>query len=105
MSPVLAKRLGSHPQEFVPMTRKASFPRTGGFTLVEVMMAAVIMVLAIVGMIQVIVSGSDMLDISRKQTIAMQVIHGQMDNIRRSDWTQVSALAASVTVDVDGGDQ
>jgi Tfp pilus assembly protein PilV len=87
------------------MTRKASSPRTGGFTLVEVMMAAVIMVLAIVGMIQVIVSGSEMLDISRKQTIAMQVIHGQMDNIRRSDWTQVTALATSVTVDVDGGDQ
>jgi Tfp pilus assembly protein PilV len=75
------------------------------FTLVEVMVAATVMVLTIVGMIQVIVSGSEMLDVSRKQTIAMQIIHGQLENIRLSNWTQVGALGASRTVAVDAGDQ
>jgi len=75
------------------------------FTLVEVMIAACVLILTIVGMIQVIVSGSEMLDVSRKQTIAMQIIHGQLDNIRLSNWTQVSALTTPRTVNVDGGDQ
>ena len=86
------------------MYRKAHY-RTKAFTLVEVMVAASVMVLTIVGMIQVIVSGSEMLDVARKQTIAMQIIHGQLDHIRLSNWTQVSALATSATVAVDGGDQ
>jgi prepilin-type N-terminal cleavage/methylation domain-containing protein len=76
-----------------------------GFTLVEVMMATAVMSLALVGMIQVVVSGSEMLDMSRKQTIAMQIIHGQIDNIRLSDWATINAYPASVTVDVDAANQ
>lgn len=72
-----------------------------GFTLVEVMVAASVMLMAIVGMMQVITYGSEMLDLARKQTIAMQIIHGQLDNVRLSDWTAVSAYAASYTVNVD----
>jgi type II secretory pathway pseudopilin PulG len=79
--------------------------RTAAFTLVEVMMAAAILILAIVGMIQVIVSGAEMLDVARKQTIAMQIIHGQLDNVRLSNWTEITALTSGQTVDVDGGDQ
>lgn len=74
------------------------------FTLVEVMVASGVMILAIVGMIQVVVSGSEMLDVSRKQTIAMQIIHGQLDQIRLANWTQISALGTTDTVSVDAGD-
>lgn len=81
------------------------YPRSQAFTLVEVMVASSVMILAIVGMIQVVVSGSEMLDLSRKQTVAMQIIHGQIDNIRLSDWAQVNALSSPRTVNVDGGDQ
>jgi hypothetical protein len=56
-------------------------------------------------MIQVIVSGSEMLDVSRKQTIAMQIIHGQIDNIRLSDWSTISSYPSSRTVSVDDADQ
>lgn len=62
------------------------------------------MILAIVGMIQVIVSGSEMLDVSRKQTIAMQIIHGQLEQIRLSSWAQIGTLGATDTVPVDAGD-
>lgn len=74
--------------------------RAAAFTLVEVMMAAGVMILALVGMIQVVVSGSEMLDVARKQTIAMQIIHGQIDNIRLSNWTTVNGYSASTTVSV-----
>ncbi len=68
------------------------------------MVAAAVMILAIVGMIQVIISGSEMLDVSRKQTIAMQIIHGQLDQIRLRNWTEIAALGTTDTVSVDAGD-
>ena len=76
-----------------------------GFTLVEVMMATAVMSLALVGMIQVVVSGAEMLDTSRKQTIAMQIIHGQIDNIRLSNWSTVNGYPSTRTVNVDDADQ
>jgi type II secretory pathway pseudopilin PulG len=78
--------------------------RTSAFTLVELMMAAAVLALAVVGMIQVVVSGSEMLDTSRKQTIAAQIIHGQLENIRLRDWTQIAALPATASVKVDAAD-
>ena len=88
-----------------PMTGNLRPDVRGGFTLIEVMMAAGVMILALVGMIQVIVSGSEMLDMSRKQTIAMQIIHGQIDNIRLSDWSTISTYPSSRTVNVDDANQ
>jgi len=67
------------------------------FTLVEVMMASVVMLAGVVGMIQVIASGSEMLDVSRKQTIATQIMHGEIDKIRLNSWTEVTALPSSAT--------
>jgi len=75
------------------------------FTLVEVMIAAAVMVGGIVGMMHVIVSGSEMLDVARRQTVAMQIIHGQIDNVRLKDWTTISALTTPRTVAVDAADQ
>ena len=67
-------------------------------------MAAAILALALVGMIQAVVSGSEMLDVSRKQTIAMQVIHGQLEQMRLRNWTQISTMGSSDTVSVGAGD-
>lgn len=61
------------------------------------MIAAGVMLAGIMGMIQVVISGSEMLDVSRKQTVAMQIIHGEIDNIRLSDWTTVNALPTAST--------
>lgn len=87
------------------MTRNSRPIVVDGFTLVEVMVAAAVMVLALMGMIQVIVSGAEMLDMSRKQTIAMQIIHGQIDNIRLSNWTTITNYPSTRTVNVDDTDQ
>lgn len=85
------------------------FSRTGAFTLVEVGVAAGVMALGLVGMIQVVISGAQMLDVARKQNIAMQIIHGQIDQIRLRNWAEIDAYPASETVQVDasdnGGDQ
>ena len=75
------------------------------FTMVEVMVAAAVMLMTIVGMMTVITYGSEMLDTARKQTIAMQIIHGQIDHVRLSDWSTISGYPSSRTVNVDDTDQ
>jgi len=72
------------------------------FTLLEVMMAAAVMLAGIMGMTQVIISGSEMVDLSRKQTIATQIIHSEIDKLHLSDWTTVNALpTASTTIAIN----
>src|SRR6185369_1083756 len=50
---------------------------------------------------QVVISGSEMLDVSRKQTIATQIIHSEIDKMHLSDWTTVNALPSSATVTIN----
>jgi Tfp pilus assembly protein PilV len=63
------------------------------FTLFEVMLAAGVMATGLVGMIQVVVSGAEMLDVGRKQTQAANIIHSLIDSYRASipsDWSTIS---------------
>ncbi|HWA09424.1 MAG TPA: prepilin-type N-terminal cleavage/methylation domain-containing protein [Opitutaceae bacterium] len=83
---------------------KSSLQRsTQGFTLIEVMLAAAIMLAGIVGAIQVLVSGSEMLETSRKQAAAMQIIDSEIARVRMSNlsgaWSSTlpSALANGTT--------
>lgn len=87
------------------MFNKARVSRVRAFTLVEVGVAAGVMALGLVGMIQVVVSGSQMLDVARKQNIAMQIIHGQIDQVRLRDWSTVNGYPSSRTVWVDASDR
>jgi Tfp pilus assembly protein PilV len=72
----------------------------GAFTLVEVLMAAVIMLVGVVGMIDAIKIGSELLDLSRKQTIAIQIIHSEIDRVRLSTWTDIQQLPATANYDL-----
>ena len=70
---------------------------TAAFTLIEVVLAALVLVAGLVGVLQVISSGTDMLDVSRKQTLAAQIIHSEIDNLRLSNWDQINALPLTST--------
>jgi len=60
-------------------------------------MAATVLALTLVGMIQVIDSGSEMLDLSRKQTIAGQILHSEIDQLRLQNWAALTAYPAAPT--------
>lgn len=60
-------------------------------------MAAAILIMALAGMTQVVISGSEMLDVSRKQTIAMQMIRAEIDDLRTNDWSTVLAYRGVTT--------
>ena len=73
------------------------------FTIVEVAMAMVVTLVAVVGLIQAVTIGSEMLDLSHKQTIAMQLIRNELDNVRLQSWATVSAFTdVSMTLKDDG---
>jgi hypothetical protein len=59
------------------------------------------MIAGVVGMMQVVVSGSEMLDVSRKQTIATQIIHSEIDKLHLNDWTTVNAYPSSATITIN----
>ena len=63
--------------------------RIRAFTLFEVTLAASALLMTIAGTAQVIFSGAAMLDMSRKQTIAAQIIHTLIDQARLNDWSTV----------------
>lgn len=63
----------------------------------EVALAATVLALTLVGMIQVIDSGSEMLDLSRKQTIAGQILHSELDQLRLQGWVAVTGYAPGPT--------
>jgi len=63
----------------------------------EVALAATVLALTLTGMIETIESGSQMLDLSRKQTIAAQILHDEIDQLRLDNWSTILAIPTSFT--------
>jgi hypothetical protein len=60
----------------------------------EVGLAATVLALTLTGMIGVIESGSQMLDLSRKQTLAAQILHSEIDQLRLQSWMAVAGTTS-----------
>lgn len=73
---------------------------SNGFTIVEVMMASVILVVGFMGMIQGVTIGSEMMATARRQTLAAQIISHETEKLRLTSWTSMPASGTvSVTID------
>ncbi|HWA28371.1 MAG TPA: prepilin-type N-terminal cleavage/methylation domain-containing protein, partial [Lacunisphaera sp.] len=68
---------------------------SNGFTLVEVMMASVILVVGLIGTIQIVTVGSEMMATARRQTIAAQILEHEIGKLRLESWATISALTDS----------
>lgn len=77
--------------------------RTEGFTIVEVMVASVILVVAFFGMIQAVTIGSEMIATARRQTVANQIITHEIEKLRMKDWATITSYTAisAATYDSD----
>jgi hypothetical protein len=69
----------------------------------EVALAATVLALTLVGMIGVVEAGTQMLDLSRKQTIAAQILHGEIDQLRIESWPTIAGWSASGTTPIGSG--
>lgn len=61
-------------------------------------MAATILLVAFVGLMQAITQGSEALDMARKQQVASQLITAEIETLRSGNWTRISALPTSATI-------
>jgi Tfp pilus assembly protein PilV len=61
------------------------------------MMAAVILVIGFIGMIEAVTLSSGMLDHARRQTLAAQIINHEIEKLRLQSWTAINALPTSST--------
>jgi len=64
--------------------------RSRGFTIVEVMVAASVMVLAISSSIIVLQQGLRAIDTARYTTLAGQILQSQIEKLRLLTWTQLT---------------
>jgi hypothetical protein len=64
----------------------------------EVALAATVLALTLVGMIGAVDAGTQMLDLSRKGTIAEQLLHSEMDFLRTESWQTISGYNGTQAV-------
>lgn len=68
-----------------------------GFSLIDVMMGSLILVVGMMGMIQAITICTEMIATARRQTLAAQIINHEIEKLRFSNWSTISGLAAGPT--------
>jgi Tfp pilus assembly protein PilV len=79
------------------------FPRTKvqrGFSVIEVMMAATILLFGFIGAIQAITIGSDYIDSARKLQIANQIAAAEIEKLRGGEWSVITSLPATATITI-----
>jgi len=74
---------------------------TAGFTIVEVMMAATILVVGFLGLIQAVTIGSEMLATARRQTLAAQIIGQEIETLRLTAWSSLPAAGSYTYPEAD----
>ena len=72
-----------------------------GISIIEVMMAATILLVGFIGLIQAVTICSESLDTARKQQIAIQVVATEIEKLRGSAWTSITSLPASGSISID----
>ncbi|MDB6092510.1 MAG: hypothetical protein JWM32_72 [Verrucomicrobia bacterium] len=73
------------------MSPRPRFPLRA-FTLVEVMMAATIVVVAFIGMIEAIAVMSSSMAHARRQVFASQIIDHEIEKLRSASWNYINGL-------------
>ncbi len=82
-------------QRMTARERLRSCKTDSGFTILEVMMAAIVMAFAITTSITTMQRGFLTLDTARNTTIAGQIMQSEFEKMRLAPWTTVDAYASS----------
>jgi type II secretory pathway pseudopilin PulG len=73
----------------------AQAERSAGFTILEVMLAAVILVVGITSAITTLQTGLRAVDNARNYSTAAQLMQNEMERLRLKSWTQLQSLQES----------
>ena len=77
---------------------RARITSQAGFTLIEVGIAALVLVVAFIGMIRALTFTSGLMDHARRQTIATQILTHEIEQLRLRSWAEISALPTTASV-------
>jgi Tfp pilus assembly protein PilV len=85
--------------------RPPSRPSARAFTILEVMVAATVLLFGIVSAITALQQGLQAVDTARNLTLASQLMQTEIEQLRLKNWSQLQALQDSgqTSVALDGG--
>ncbi len=66
--------------------------KLAAFSIVDVMMGATILVVGLMGLIQAVTIGSEMLATARRQTLAAQILDHEIEELRFAEWSTITSL-------------
>ena len=72
-----------------------------GFTLVEVMMAAFVLVTVLLSTLTALIQGFAMLDTARSTTLAAQIIESQIEDLRLQPWATINGFEPNKDQTID----
>jgi Tfp pilus assembly protein PilV len=78
----------------------SSAARSDGFSIIEVMMAAAILLVGFIGVIQALTIGTESVDTVRKQQVAGQLVAAEIEKLRGSAWTTIANLPETGTITI-----
>lgn len=76
-------------------TKRSPGKNRFGFTLIDVALGATILAVGFVGMLEALGLGSQMLDTARQQTIAAQIMQGEMTYWHLQSWSTITSAGSS----------
>jgi Tfp pilus assembly protein PilE len=68
-----------------------------GFTLIEVGIASLVLVVGFIGMIRAMTFTAGLMDHARRQTVAAQILTNEIEQLRLESWATISLLPTSTT--------
>jgi Tfp pilus assembly protein PilV len=77
---------------------RARITSQAGFTLIEVGIAALVLVVAFIGMIRALTFTSGLMDHARRQTVATQILTHEIEQLRLRSWAEINALPTTASV-------
>jgi prepilin-type N-terminal cleavage/methylation domain-containing protein len=83
------------------MPRRSRLHSKEGFTLVEVLVASVILSMVFVSSIGAMTIGYRLLENARFNTLAAQIIQSEIETLRLMNWSQISTLPANEAITID----
>jgi uncharacterized protein (TIGR02598 family) len=66
-----------------------------GFTLIEVALGVTILAVGFMGMVEGMVVGYEMLETAHNQTLAAQIIQGEVEYLRMQPWSTIQSLSST----------
>jgi len=80
------------------MKRRSGFRKNDGFTLVEMIVASLVLGMVFISSIATLTYGYKLMENARFNTLASQVIQSEIETLRLKNWSQLSALPSHGTI-------